>query len=39
MLNKSFEVLNSISNKIDDKKGKIKGGVNFYIKKIQIMMN
>ena len=33
MLNRSFEVLNSVSNKCDDKKGKIKGGVNYYINK------
>ena len=33
MLDKSFEVLNSVSNKCDDKKGKIKGRVNYYIDK------
>ena len=33
MLNKSFEVLNSVSNKCDDKKGKIQGDVNYYINK------
>lgn len=33
MLNKSFEVLNSVSSKCDEPKGKIKGGVNYYINK------
>ena len=33
MLNKSFEVLNSVSNKCDDEKGKVKGGVNYYVNK------
>ena len=31
MLNKSFEVLDSVSNKCNDPKGKTKGGVNYYI--------
>ena len=30
MLNKSFEVLDSVSNKCSDPKGKTKGGVNYY---------
>ena len=33
MLNKSFEVLNSVSNKCDDEKGKVKGGANYYVNK------
>ena len=33
MLNRSFEVLHSVSNKCDDTKGKMKGGVNYYINK------
>ena len=30
MLDKSFGVLNSVSNKCDDIKGKMKGGINYY---------
>ena len=33
MLDKSFEVLNSVSNKCDDDKGKLKGNVMYYAKK------
>ena len=33
MLDKSFEVLNSVSNKCDDNKGKVKGGVDYYVNK------
>ena len=33
MLNKSFEVLHSVSNKCEDKKGKMKGEVNYYLNK------
>ena len=33
MLNKSFEVLNSVSNKCEEMKGKIKGDVNYYYNK------
>ena len=31
MLDKSFGVLNSVSNKCDDIKGKMKGGINYYL--------
>ena len=31
MLDKSFGVLNSISNKCGDNKGKMKGGINYYL--------
>ena len=30
MLNKSFEVLDSVSNQCTNPKGKTKGGVNYY---------
>ena len=33
MLDKSFEVLNSVSNKCDDEKGKLKGNVLYYAQK------
>ena len=33
MLNKSFEVLDSVSNQCTDPKGKTKGGVNYYFNK------
>ena len=33
MLDKSFEVLNSVSNKCDDEKGKLKGNVYYYTTK------
>ena len=33
MLDKSFEVLNSVSNKCDDDKAKLKGNVNYYYSK------
>ena len=33
MLDKSFGLLNSVSNKCNDEKGKMKGGVNFYMNK------
>ena len=33
MLNKSFEILDSVSNKCMDPKGKIKGDVNYYLNK------
>ena len=33
MLDRSFEVLNSVSNKCDDNKGKIKGDLNYYVNK------
>ena len=35
MLNKSFEVLDSVSNKCNDPRGKTKGGVNYYFDKNQ----
>lgn len=35
MLNKSFEVLDSISNQCNDPKGKTEGGVNYYYDKNQ----
>jgi hypothetical protein len=31
MLDKSFGVLNSVSNKCGDNKGKMKGGINYYL--------
>ena len=33
MLSRSFEVLHSVSNKCEDKKGKMKGEVNYYLNK------
>ena len=33
MLDKSFEVLNSVSNKCDDEKGKLKGNTSYYVQK------
>ena len=33
MLDKSFKVMNSVSNKINDEKGKTKGGVYYYMNK------
>ena len=33
MLNKSFDVLFSVSNKCDNKNGRMKGGLNYYIDK------
>ena len=33
MLDRSFEVLNSVSNKCDDNKGKMKGDLNYYVNK------
>ena len=33
MLDKSFEVLNSVSNKCDDDRGKLKGNILYYAKK------
>ena len=33
MLNKSFEVLDSVSNQCNDERGKTKGGVNYYFDK------
>ena len=35
MLNRSFEVLDSVSNKINDPKGKTKGGINYYYNRNQ----
>ena len=34
MLNKSFEVLDSVSNQCTNPKGKTKGGVNYYFNRI-----
>ena len=35
MLNRSFEVLDSVSNKINDPNGKTKGGINYYYNRNQ----
>ena len=35
MLNKSFEVLDSVSNQCNDERGKTKGGVNYYFDRNQ----